>query len=200
MMIRAYRMRGHLAANPDPGVGVRATRSRRARSLPVLRLRQSISEPADLPRLRVAGYGNLARTIRRSSRILRRTYWVAISACSTCTSPIPTRRPRLQQRIEGRDKEITFTREGKVAILRKLIESESFERFLAKRYPGAKRFGLDGAEATGSGAGADHRAWRRARGRRHHHRHAAPPAERAGRGDGQAYHVISTNFPAARLP
>jgi 2-oxoglutarate dehydrogenase complex dehydrogenase (E1) component-like enzyme len=54
----------------------------------------------------------------------------------------------IQERIEGRDKEISFTPEGKVAILRKLIETEGFERFLHKRFPGTKRFGLDGGEAV----------------------------------------------------
>ncbi len=53
----------------------------------------------------------------------------------------------MPQRIEGRDKEIAFTREGKIAILKKLIETEGFERFLHKRFPGTKRFGLDGGES-----------------------------------------------------
>ncbi|HUZ91663.1 MAG TPA: 2-oxoglutarate dehydrogenase E1 component, partial [Methylocella sp.] len=52
-----------------------------------------------------------------------------------------------QQRIEGPDKEITFTKEGKRAILTKLVESEGFEKFLDVKYTGTKRFGLDGAEA-----------------------------------------------------
>jgi 2-oxoglutarate dehydrogenase E1 component len=59
----------------------------------------------------------------------------------------PAEKGWLQQRIEGRDKEIAFTREGKIAILKKLIESEGFEKFLHKRFPGTKRFGLDGAES-----------------------------------------------------
>ncbi|MDB5493755.1 MAG: sucA, partial [Phenylobacterium sp.] len=40
-----------------------------------------------------------------------------------------------------------FTKEGKVAILKKLIETEGFERFLHRRFPGTKRFGLDGGES-----------------------------------------------------
>src|SRR3954449_3683971 len=53
----------------------------------------------------------------------------------------------LQERIEGPDKEITFTREGKRAILAKLIEAEGFEKFCDVKFTGTKRFGLDGAEA-----------------------------------------------------
>src|SRR3569833_3191341 len=54
----------------------------------------------------------------------------------------------LQRRIEGPDKDISFTPEGKKAILNKLIEGEGFEKFAANRFVGTKRFGLDGAEAT----------------------------------------------------
>ena len=54
----------------------------------------------------------------------------------------------LQRRIEGPDKDISFTPEGKKAILNKLIEAEGFEKFAANRFVGTKRFGLDGGEAT----------------------------------------------------
>src|SRR6185369_11897715 len=59
----------------------------------------------------------------------------------------PKEKGWLQARIEGRDKEIVFTKEGKVAILKKLIETEGFEKFLHRRFPGTKRFGLDGGES-----------------------------------------------------
>ncbi|MBX4389944.1 hypothetical protein K4H03_28090, partial [Mycobacterium tuberculosis] len=53
----------------------------------------------------------------------------------------------LQERIEGQDKAIEFTPAGKKAILSKVIEAEQYEKFLAKKYVGTKRFGLDGGEA-----------------------------------------------------
>src|SRR3954462_13859009 len=53
----------------------------------------------------------------------------------------------IQERIEGPDKEITFTPEGRRAILNKLVEAEGFEKFLDLRYTGTKRFGLDGGES-----------------------------------------------------
>ena len=59
----------------------------------------------------------------------------------------PEEKGWLQQRIEGPDKGVSFTPEGKRAIMRKLMETEGFERFLHKRYPGTKRFGIDGGEA-----------------------------------------------------
>src|SRR6202040_4208435 len=51
------------------------------------------------------------------------------------------------ERIEGLDKEISFTREGKRAILNKLVEAEGFEKFCDVKFTGTKRFGLDGGEA-----------------------------------------------------
>ena len=86
-------------------------------------------------------------TLREIVAILRRTYCGDVGVQYMHISD-PDEKAWLQQRIEGRDKEIVFTREGKIAILKKLIEAEAFERFLAKRYPGPKRFGLDGGEAT----------------------------------------------------
>ena len=59
----------------------------------------------------------------------------------------PSEKAWIQERIEGPDKEITFTPEGKRAILQKLIEGEGFEKFLDVKFTGTKRFGLDGGEA-----------------------------------------------------
>ena len=60
----------------------------------------------------------------------------------------PEEKSWLQQRIEGKDKEITFTDLGKEFILKKLIEAEGFEKYLHKKFVGTKRFGLDGAETV----------------------------------------------------
>ena len=60
----------------------------------------------------------------------------------------PQEKSWLQERIEGPDKEIAFTKEGKKAILAKLIEAEGFEHFLNIKYTGTKRFGLDGGESV----------------------------------------------------
>ena len=57
----------------------------------------------------------------------------------------PEQRTWIQDRIEAH--EVGFTANGKKAILKKLIEAESFERFLDFKYTGTKRFGLDGGES-----------------------------------------------------
>ena len=143
MMIRAYRMRGHLAANLDPlGLAEKPNAS----ELDPASYGFSESD-YDRPIFLDYVLGLETSTVREIVTILRRTYCGDVGVQYMHISD-PDEKAWLQERIEGRDKEIVFTREGKVAILKKLIEAEAFERFLAKRYPGAKRFGLDGGEAT----------------------------------------------------
>jgi 2-oxoglutarate dehydrogenase E1 component len=85
-------------------------------------------------------------TIDEMVAILKRTYCHTIGVEFMHISD-PNEKAWIQERIEGPDKEITFTPEGKRAILNKLIEAEGFEKFLDVKYTGTKRFGLDGAEA-----------------------------------------------------
>ncbi len=143
MMIRAYRMRGHLHADLDP-------------------LRLKADEPA--PELDPKSYGfteaDFSRkifidnvlgleyaTIPEMLAILKRTYCGTLGIEFMHISD-PEAKSWIQERIEGPDKEISFTPEGKKAILSKLVEAEGFEKFLDVKYTGTKRFGLDGGEAT----------------------------------------------------
>ena len=142
MMIRAYRMRGHLHAKLDP---------------------LELEAKKDHEELHPSSYGFVDAdwdrkifidfvlgleyaTIREMLGILRRTY------CSTLGWEFmhistPAEKSWIQARIEGPDKEIAFTREGKRAILNKLVEAEGFEKFIDVKYTGTKRFGLDGGES-----------------------------------------------------
>jgi 2-oxoglutarate dehydrogenase E1 component len=144
MMIRAYRMRGHLKANLDP-LGL-ATTAGDASELDPATYGFSDSD-FDRPIFLDYVLGLETATLRDILALLKRTYCGNIGVQYMHISD-PAEKAWLQRRIEGRDKEISFTREGKIAILKKLIETEGFERFLAKRYPGTKRFGLDGGEAA----------------------------------------------------
>ena len=101
-------------------------------------------------------------TVREMLAILRRTYCWTIGYEFMHISD-PEEKAWIQERVEGPDKEIAFTREGKRAILNKLIEAEGFEKFIDVKYTGTKRFGLDGGEVDDSGARADHQARRPAR-------------------------------------
>jgi 2-oxoglutarate dehydrogenase E1 component len=143
MMIRVYRVRGHLMANLDPlGLEERTNH-------PELNPETYGFGAADLDRLIFIDHvlGLEMATAREILTILKRNY------CSTVGVEFmhifqPEEKAWIQSRIEGREKEIHFTTEGKRAILKKLTEAEGFEQFLARKYIGTKRFGLDGAEAT----------------------------------------------------
>ncbi|MFN9847758.1 MAG: 2-oxoglutarate dehydrogenase E1 component [Alphaproteobacteria bacterium] len=143
MMIRAYRMRGHLKANLDP-LGLATTPGDASELDPAS---YGFAEP-DFDRPIFLDYvlGLETATVREILEILRRTYCGNVGVQYMHVSD-PKEKAWLQERIEGRDKEIAFTPEGKVAILKKLIETQGFEQFLHRRFPGTKRFGLDGGEA-----------------------------------------------------
>jgi 2-oxoglutarate dehydrogenase E1 component len=85
-------------------------------------------------------------SLREILAIVRRTYCQTLGIEFMHISD-PAQKAWLQERIEGPDKEITFTREGKRAILNKLVEAEGFEKFCDLKFTGTKRFGLDGGES-----------------------------------------------------
>ena len=142
MIIRAYRIRGHLAADLDP---------------------LGLTDRNNQPELDPASYGfaeaDLDRPIfldmvlglemasmRQIIDIVRRTYCGTFALQYMHISD-PEQASWLKERIEGYGKEIAFTREGRKAILNKLVEAEGYEKFLHVKYMGTKRFGLDGAES-----------------------------------------------------
>ncbi|WP_088348561.1 MULTISPECIES: 2-oxoglutarate dehydrogenase E1 component [Rhodomicrobium] len=142
MLIRSYRVRGHLAADLDP------LRLTERKPHPELQPETYGFGPEDMDRLvyidKVLGLE--MATIRQIVEILRRTYCGKIGVEFMHIS-VPQQKAWIQERIEGHDKDVVFTDLGKKAILAKLIEAETFEKFLDKKYTGTKRFGLDGAEA-----------------------------------------------------
>jgi 2-oxoglutarate dehydrogenase E1 component len=142
MLIRAYRVMGHLAADLDP-LGL----SNRKVHRELLPETYGFTE-ADLDRPifidRVLGLETA--TMRQVLAILRRTYCRQIGVQFTHITD-PAQKGWIQERIEGPEKDIRFTTEGRKAILRKLIEAETFENFCGSKYTGTKRFGLDGGEA-----------------------------------------------------
>ena len=143
MMIRAYRMRGHLDADLDP-LGLQAKSEHEA-----LHPSNFGFTEADYTRqIFIDGVLGLKfATIPQMLAILRRTYCGTIGYEFMHISD-PAEKSWLQARIEGPDKEISFTREGKRAILNKLIEAEGFEKFIDLKFTGTKRFGLEGAESV----------------------------------------------------
>ena len=142
MLIRAYRIRGHLMADLDP---------------------LGMMETGDHPELDPAHYGFMPSDMNRSIFIggvmgmekatlneiitaLRQTYCDKIGVEFLHLSD-PEEKAWIQERIEEPRNKTEFTVNGKRAILQRMIAAESFEQFLHKKYPGTKRFGVDGGEA-----------------------------------------------------
>ena len=69
----------------------------------------------------------------------------------------PEEKAWIRDRIEGPNKDIEFTENGKRAILNKIIQAEGFEKYLHVKFVGTKRFGLDGAEVLSSSFRANYK-------------------------------------------
>src|SRR5581483_5158455 len=142
MLIRAYRIRGHFHAKLDP-LNLEPEKNEEE-----LDPRSYGFNDADLDRKifldKVLGLE--FASMREIIAILRRTYCQTLGVEFMHISD-PAQKAWIQERIEGRDKEISFTREGKRAILNKLVEAEGFEKFCDLKFTGTKRFGLDGGES-----------------------------------------------------
>ena len=142
MMIRAYRMRGHLHAHLDP-LGLEQRQDHGELDPATYGF---ADEDYDRKIFIDGVLGLQYASIFEMVTILRRTYCASIGFEFMHISN-PDEKSWLQARIEGPEKEIVFTDKGKRAILNKLVEAEGFEKFLDVKYTGTKRFGLDGAEA-----------------------------------------------------
>lgn len=142
MIIRAYRIRGHLIADIDP-LGMRDQTPH-----PELDYKSYGFTDTDLDRPIFIDnvLGLQIASLRQIMDIVKRTY-CGTFALQYMHISNPEEASWLKERIEGFNKEITFTREGRKAILNKLVEAEGFEKFLHVKYMGTKRFGLDGGEA-----------------------------------------------------
>jgi len=142
MLIRAYRVRGHLLAKLDP---------------------LGIEIPTEHPELSPATYGFADKdmdreifinyvlgletaTVREILNILQETYCGSIGV-EFMHIQDPDEKSWIQERIERIHNQPHFTEQGKKAILNRLIETEGFEQFLDRKFTGIKRFGLDGGES-----------------------------------------------------
>ncbi|MCJ8324997.1 MAG: 2-oxoglutarate dehydrogenase E1 component [Rhizobiales bacterium] len=142
MMIRAFRAIGHLAADLDP---LKMESQGREKMLTAEAFGFS-SDDFDRPIFIDHVLGLEYATLTEILEILKRTYCSKIGIEFMHITDAE-QKAWLQQRIEGKDKEIEFTANGKKAILNKLIETQGLENFIDKKYTGTKRFGLDGGEA-----------------------------------------------------
>ena len=143
MLIRAYRVRGHLEADLDP--------LKLQKPMPHSELdpeSYGFSE-SDMDRPIFINYvlGLESATLRDIVKILRETYCGSIGV-EFMHKTEPDEKSWIQERIEGARNQTKFTKLGKRTILERLTEAELFEQFIDRKHKGAKRFGLDGGETT----------------------------------------------------
>jgi 2-oxoglutarate dehydrogenase E1 component len=143
MMIRVYRVRGHLEARLDP-LGLQVPRAH-----PELDPRTYGFTEADWDRPifidRVLG--RETATLREIVDVLRRSYCGPIGV-EFMHIQDPDQKAWIQRRIEGAPWLTAFGAAQKRTILSQLTDAEGFEAFCQKRYVGTKRFGLEGGEVT----------------------------------------------------
>jgi 2-oxoglutarate dehydrogenase E1 component len=142
MLIRAYRIRGHLLADLDP-----------------LALEKKQLHPELDPKSYGFGDNDWDRPIFIDNVLgletatlkdilvrLRQTYCDTIGV-EFMHIQSPTQKAWIQERIEAIGNQTEFTERGKKAIYERLVDADEFGRYLHKKFPGTKRFGLDGGEA-----------------------------------------------------
>jgi 2-oxoglutarate dehydrogenase E1 component len=142
MLIRAYRMRGHIMADLDP---------------------LGLVDPEEHPELDPASYGFEERdmdrpifinyylglesaTVREIVKICRQTYCGKIGV-EFLHIQDPEEKSWIQERIESSRNRKDFTDRGRLTILERLTHADMFETYLDTKYRGTKRFGLDGGES-----------------------------------------------------
>ena len=142
MLIRAYRIRGHLHADLDP-LGLRDMPTHEELKPATYGFTEAdLDRPIFIDNV----LGLEIASIRQIAELMERTYCGTFAIQFMHISD-PEQAAWLKERIEGYGKEIVFTQNGRRAILNKLVEAEGFEKFLHVKYMGTKRFGLDGGEA-----------------------------------------------------
>jgi len=142
MLIRAYRIRGHLYAQLDP-LGIAEIEDH-----PELDYKTYGFDDGDLDRPIFIDnvLGMETASLRQILDAVQATYCGKIGV-EFMHIQDPAQKAWIQERIEQPRNQTDFTERGKLAILERLTASEAFEQFLDRRFVGAKRFGLEGGEA-----------------------------------------------------
>ena len=142
MLIRAFRIRGHLIANLDPLEIQKKEEHSELKPESYGFKKSDFSRKIFLDGVLGLQYADLNQILK----ILKKTY------CSNIGYEFmhmgdPDEKAWIRNRIEGPEKKISFTENGKRAILNKIVQAEGFEKYLHVKFVGTKRFGLDGGEA-----------------------------------------------------
>ena len=143
MLIRSYRVRGHLEAQLDP-LGLQQPKPH-AELDPATYGFTAVD--MDRPIFIDNVLGRETATLREILTILRKTYCGHIGV-EFMHIQDPEQKAWIQRKVEGAPWLTSFDAEAKRTILKQLTEAEGFEAFCQKRYVTTKRFGLEGGEAS----------------------------------------------------
>ncbi len=141
-LIRAYRIRGHLIANLDPLGMMERKYLHELHPSDHGFIKEDYDKKIFLHSYLDKGYSTVNEIISSLKKIYCSTIGVEYMHISD-----PIEKVWFRNRMEKEENQLKFTDIGKKAILNKIIQAEGFENFLAKKYVGTKRFGLDGAES-----------------------------------------------------
>jgi 2-oxoglutarate dehydrogenase E1 component len=141
-LIRAYRIRGHLIANLDPLGMMKRDYLHELHPADHGFKKEDYTKKIYLNSYLNQGYS----TVNEMLSFLKKTYCSSIGAEYMHISD-PIEKKWFRERMENKENQINFTENGKKAILNKLIQAEGFENFLAVKFVGTKRFGIDGGES-----------------------------------------------------
>ena len=142
MLIRAYRIRGHLIANLDPLSIQKKEEHLELKPETYGFEKKDYTRKIFLDGILGLQYADLNQILE----ILKKTYSLNIGY-EFMHMGDPEEKAWIRDRIEGPEKNISFTNNGKKAILNKIIQAEGFEKYLHVKFVGTKRFGLDGGES-----------------------------------------------------
>ena len=141
-LIRAYRIRGHLIANLDPLGMMERKYLHELHPEDHGFKKEEYNKKIYLHSYMDRNYSTVNEIISFFKKIYCSTIGVEYMHISD-----PVEKKWFRERMEKRENQLKFTNNGKKAILNKLIQAEGFEKFLAVKFVGTKRFGLDGAES-----------------------------------------------------
>ena len=139
-LIRAYRVRGHVVAKTDPLGGPRPYQPELDPGF------YGFTEAdMDRPFSTRTIYGPDVSTLREILERMQRAYCGSIGVQYMHIDQIGVRH-WLQDRIEGESR-YRLTRDEQIRVLTRLTDAVIFEEFIQKKFVGAKRFSLEGAES-----------------------------------------------------
>lgn len=140
MLIRAFRVRGHLAAKIDP-LGLTRPEPRELDPSFYGFTEKDLDHPFST---RAFG-GPMMQTLRGIIERLRATYCRHIGVQYMHIDDLAVR-TWLQERMEATENRIDLSHETQIRILTRLTQASVFEMFIRKKYVGAKTFSLEGSE------------------------------------------------------